>query len=183
MKVATGVAQHYQEHWRIAPQASSCRSAPSSEMPAGFKILTFPPSPRRRMWTYATCGMSSLECNDAIELHLFSPIETMAHVELLTAIAHYHITGHRLDLHHTVNFGRPWVAHSQCEYGLISLPYLDGPQLEWLQIENRKIHCLWLIPITNKEVEFKKAHGIEALESQFDRAKFDYLNPIRSSVV
>ena len=41
----------------------------------------------------------------------------------------------------------------------------------------------WLIPISESEVEYKKAHGVEALEIKFDEAKFNYLDPNRASVV
>lgn len=47
--------------------------------------------------------------------------------------AHFHRTGSALGLGHTVNFGRPWLPGSSCTHGLVSLPYLFGPELEWLQ--------------------------------------------------
>jgi hypothetical protein len=120
---------------------------------------------------------------DPIELHLFSPIKSEAHVELLTAVAHYHLTGEYLGLGHTVNFGRPWLPESECDHGLVSLPYLDGPNLEWLNIEGRAIRFLWLIPITKAEVKFKRTQGLEALEEIFEATSFDYLDPLRKSVV
>lgn len=101
-------------------------------------------------------------------------------VELLTVIAHFHRTGQRLGLGHTVNFGRPWLLSSPCSYGLVSLPYLDGPALEWL--DEPRVRFLWLIPITADERAFKKARGLEALEAQFEAAGFDFLDPARASV-
>jgi hypothetical protein len=119
----------------------------------------------------------------AIELHLFSPVQSSQHVELLTAIAHYHVTGEYLNLGHTVYFGRPWLPGSECDYGFVSLPYLDGPTLEWSKIEGREVRFLWLIPITYAEREFARQHGIEALEAKFDAASFNYLDTHRKSVV
>jgi hypothetical protein len=119
---------------------------------------------------------------EQIELHLFSPVHSLAHVELLTVIAHYHQTGARLGLGHTVNFGRPWLPSSVCECGLISLPYLDGPSLEWLRIGTEAFHFLWLIPVTIQEVQFKKTYGLEALEEKFESTGFNYLDPLRNSV-
>lgn len=84
---------------------------------------------------------------------------------------------------HTVNFGCPWFEKSNSEYGLISLPYLDGPLLENLQSSSRKIQFLWLIPITVSEVNYKKQNGLEALEQKFDEAYFNYLDPYRKSIV
>lgn len=104
-------------------------------------------------------------------------------VELLYFTAHYHRTGAELGLWHTVNFGRPWLVGSNCQYGFISLPYLDGPSLENLQTEHSVAKFYWLIPVTSAEVEYKKMNGIEALEGRFERWKLDYANPLRKSTV
>lgn len=136
------------------------------------------------MWIYATIGMSGPASERGIELHLFSPIqEVESHVELLTVIAHYHLTRTRLGLNHTVNFGRPWLPDSDCVHGLISLPYLDGEKLEIMNLEREHIHCLWLIPITKRELDFVLENGLEALENNFESSKFNYLDPRRGSVV
>jgi hypothetical protein len=129
--------------------------------------------------------MSQAEDNSRLELHLFSPVQHEGHVELLTVIAHYHRTGNMLALGHTVNFGRPWFGGSSCDYGLISLPYLDGPSLEHLRTDNNEldVQFLWLMPITKAERDYKKVQGIEALEQRFDDVSVDYLNPTRQSVV
>jgi hypothetical protein len=122
---------------------------------------------------------------ERLELHLFSPTQADSHVELLTVVAHYHRTGSSLGLGHTVNFGRPWLPHSKCKYGLISLPYLDGPDLENYTCKSvgEEIRFLWLIPITKRERDYKTQNGLEALEARFEEAQFDYLDPSRRSVV
>jgi hypothetical protein len=71
---------------------------------------------------------------------------------------------------------------SRSEYGLVSLPYLDGPSLENLKTDSKELKFYWLIPVTYSEVEFKKQNGLEALEELFDRIGFDYLNPDRNAV-
>jgi len=103
--------------------------------------------------------------------------------ELLVVTAHYHQTGKELGIGHSVNFGKPWWNGSLCDRGLISLPYLDGPKLEWLETNGKKVRFLWMIPVTKTEIDFKKKSGFEALERKFDEEKFDYLNPSRPSVV
>lgn len=120
---------------------------------------------------------------DRLELHLFAPPqgEVACLTEILTATAHYHRTGSRLGLEHSVNFGQPWLPGSKCTFGLISLPYLDGPDLE--RLEKPSVRFLWLIPVTENEVAYKKKHGMEALEELFERAQFNYLDPLRPSVV
>jgi hypothetical protein len=128
--------------------------------------------------------MSQPSDDNGVELHLLSPRADDGLVELLTVIAHYHRTEAQLDAGHTVNFGRPWLPRSRCSYGLISLPYLDGPSLEYLQVDDsRQIRFLWLIPITFEERAFKIRHGLDALESRFESLEFDYANPERLGVV
>ena len=58
-----------------------------------------------------------------------------------------------------------------------------GQCLRRWRLGGQEIKFYWLIPITFSEMEFKKAHGLEALEDTFERAGFDYLNPQRQSVV
>ena len=133
------------------------------------------------------CNMlyvSAVGCR-SLRTTLFSPIQCELHVELLTVIAHYHCTGQTLALGQTVNFGRPWLHGSTCEYGLISLPYLDGPEIEDVCPQGGRLtaKCCWLIPITESERNYKRIHGLEALEFKFDESKFDYLDPYRRSVV
>jgi hypothetical protein len=154
------------------------------ELPKDFSVAEFEPAGKRKMWTYATVGMSESLEEKGVELHLFSPNQQVElHVELLTIITHYHLTGSHLNLHHTVDFGRPWLPDSDCRYGLISLPYLDGPKLEKFQFEKNEVHCYWLVPITKKELDFAKEKGVEALEGAFEASKFNYLDSSRPSVI
>jgi len=178
------IQAHYVKVWRNAPDRESLKASPLHQLPGDFCVLEFSPSESRRMWTYATCCMSQPKDPAPLELHLFSPVATPLHVELLTAIAHFHRTGEALGLHHTVNFGRPWLHGSRCTHGLISLPYLDGPGLEMIELPGAKmpVSFLWLIPITRDELDFKKANGVEALERKFEESRFDYLDPERPSV-
>jgi len=177
------IITHYARNWQTKGESRRWRQGPTWEMPADFQVLVFPPSINRKMWTYATCGMSLQADATPIELHLFSPIQADQHVELLTVVAHYHLTGDYLDVGHTVNFGRPWLTGSSCDHGLISLPYLDGPSLEWLDVDGRQYRFLWLIPVTSSEVEFKKKYGLEALEGCFEARSFDYLDKLRKSAI
>lgn len=177
------IVKHYESVWSVSGQRSVWMRGRRSELPLGFSVLRVPPSDQRSVWTYATVCMSEESDDDRLELHLFSPVEAAEHVELLTATAHFHRTSTRLGLGHTINFGRPWMRGSECTHGLISLPYLDGPELEVLGVGENVVRFLWLVPVTEREVEFKKKHGVEALERRFEQAKFDYVDPHRASVV
>jgi hypothetical protein len=177
------VAKHYEMIWGRCGRDVGFVGGPLNALPDDFKVIEFEPYGDRPMWTYATCGMSSPEDTSPIELHMFSPEKSGEPVELLVAVAHYHRTNSNLDVGHTVNFGKPWINESPCEYGLISLPYLDGPKLEKLKLHSGiTVRCLWLIPITRSEVDFKKKNGLEALEDRFDDMQFNYLDPARSPV-
>jgi hypothetical protein len=150
-----------------------------------FEVLEFPPRPSRRLWTYATAGMSIRRpgpLNYGIEVHLFSPVQYLGHVELLTALAFFHHTGTVLDLGATVNLGRPWLPRSACSYALLASPYLDVSAVEW--VPSREVRCLWLVPITAAERAFRRHHGVAALEKAFEESPaFNYLDPSRHAVV
>lgn len=181
MDYSQDIRKHYSEFWGEFTEHKFTKG-PINELPVGFKILKFVPNNKRNMWTYATCGMSNSDVN-AIELYMFSPAEHDFLIELLTIIAHYHVTGGNLGIGHTINFGCPWYRDSNLEYGLISLPYLDGPVFENYKIATKNIRFLWLIPITANEKNFKNQKGLEALEQKFDKTNFNYLDPYRKSVV
>jgi hypothetical protein len=176
------VVEHYHAVWGSS-EAYVLRSGPFHELPHHFCVLEFPPEEKRSNWIYATCGMSLQPDSPKLELHLTSSIRAKELVELLTITAHYHLTGDYLGLGHTVNFGRPWLPGSQCDYGLVSLPYIYGPRLEWLETAASRIRFLWLIPITLAERSFKMSQGLEALEKEFEKKRFNYLDPRRRSVV
>lgn len=179
------IIAHYESVWGNKANIKHLRLGPFRDLPVNFCILEFPPTPKRNMWTYATCCMSQI--NDAlpIELHMFSSIQTDEIVELLTAVAHYHRTGIYLNLNHTVNFGKPWQDASKCDHGFISLPYLDGPDLEDMVLKelNLLIKFYWLVPVTSYEVDYAKQCGVNALEQKFESAGFNYLDIHRKSVV
>jgi len=178
------IAQHYADAWSQDYSVRRWLDGPVDQLPGDFCILEFARRTTRDMWTYATCCMSQPSDERRLELHLFSPRADETLVELLTAIAHYHRTGESLWLGHSVNLGRPWLPHSSCDHGLISLPYLDGPALEVLTLPGRgNARFLWLIPVTKAEVQFKGSQGLEALEQAFERSRVNYLDPVRESVV
>lgn len=175
------IRAHYARCWQPPEAAVRLSGGRIHELPADFHVLRIP---RGAMVAYATEGMSVPTDAEPLELHMFcrqGQPGAERIVELLTAVAHFHRTRVRLSLGHTVNFGIPWLDGAGAEFGLVSLPYLDGPSFEWLSPPG--VRFLWLIPVTKAEVEFKKQHGLDALETRFEAAAFDYLDPFRRSVV
>jgi hypothetical protein len=179
------IVRHYASIWSDELVEKRSDKGPVSALPTSFPVLEFRPRTTRQFWTYGTCFMSQPQDNDRLEIYLCSPIQYEGHVELLTAIAHYHRTGEMLALGHMVCFGRPWLVESNCGYGLISLPYLDGPSLEHCRKDEEElgIRFLWLVPITKAEREYKQLNGVKALERKFEYTGIDYLNPLRQGVV
>lgn len=176
------VIDHYARHWGEPVQVARLLEGRIQTLPEGFRVAVFQPSPGERI--FATCCMSLAEEDYRLELHIRAsgiPSSEKELVVLLHAVASYHRADGQLGLHHTVNFGQPWQPGSACTHGFISLPYLDGPELEWL--EKPEVRFLWLIPVTPAEVKFKKTQGVEALEERFEESQFNYLNPSRPSVV
>jgi hypothetical protein len=179
---ARSITEHYTRHGAAPSQVVTWTEGPVDELPAAFSVLVITRSDTSV--AYATRCMSEPSDDERLELHLLArpadvPEGELA--ELLVAVAHYHRTGRRLGLGQTVDFGQPWLAGSACTHGLISLPYLDGPSLEWLAAP--LIRFLWLVPVTASEVRFTEAHGVEALALRFDEQRSNLLDPRRASVV
>lgn len=176
------IIDHYSAIWKSNPEIYLWDRGPIEKLYYEFRVLEYPPDESRELWTYATCGMSSLDNDLPIELHICSARQDVQLVELLTSLAYYHKNETAIALNHTVNFGIPWQGNSKCEYAFISLPYLDGPALEDFNFGDRLIKCFWLIPVTEAEVEYRRKYGTEALEEKFDEG-LDFINPERRSVV
>ena len=178
------IVQHYISQWNTEPKTYMWDKGPYEKLSSDFRILEFEPHGERNMWTYATNCMSQPNDENPIEIHIFSSIKDDSIIEILTALAYYHRKTCSVGLNHTVNFGRPWQDESACRFGYISLPILDGPELENLEIPdiNRIIKFYWIIPITQEEVNYKIRHGFEMLEEQFDKG-LNFLDPKRKSLV
>lgn len=177
------IISHYEKVFNEVAKVYIWDKGPFEKLPSDFRILEFPPTETKGAWIYATCCMSQPEDLQKIELHVYSSTKDESIIELLVALAFYHRTTNKIDLNHTVNFGRPWQRNSLCEYGFVSLPYIDGPVLEDLSTSSGIIKCYWLIPVSKKEVEYKKENGVEALESKFDEPSFNFIDPNRASMV
>jgi hypothetical protein len=179
------IIQHYKDFWKAEdPSIFMFDKGPFDKLPHNFRVLEFQPRQNRTMWTYATCCMSQENDLEPMEIHIFSWDQDRSVIELLTALAYYHINTRRIGLSHTVNFGRPWKENSTCTYGLISLPYLDGPAFEnyYLPRDDKLVKFFWLIPVTEDEVLYKRQFGVELLERKFGKG-FNYIDPLRKSVV
>jgi Suppressor of fused protein (SUFU) len=136
-------------------------------------------------WYYASRGAWQIQTDGPrLEFFLSCPDSNPIHVETLAMVANLHADKrYRIKLGQIIKVGRPWVEKSSCDHLLVSLPYLLGPRFEYLRVLDLEIRFMWLVPITQAEAEFARAHGVPALEEAFERAAFDTMDPKRRSVV
>jgi hypothetical protein len=176
--------QHYETHFGRTGKKLKLERGPTEKLHTDFYVLELMPNDRHNMYCYCTVGMSADRIDEnLIELILYSPRADNSIVELLTCCASYHRNTLPLNIHHTVNIGRPWLDNSKCDHGFISSPYLDGEELELFDFGGPIIHCYWFIPITEKERDYKIDSGCEALEQLFEEKQIDYLNPDRNCLI
>jgi hypothetical protein len=160
---------------------------PIEERIPGFRIFRVGPGPRFAGWIYVSSGCwdTTSVGGHGLEFVLTAPVDDQQHLESVTMSAYYHAgpPHQRLDHGHVVPIGRPWFADSACDRYLVSLPYPFDPDFEVFVWDGGHTRILWLLPITPAERDVWASEGMEALETLFEEAQIDYLNPNRSSVV
>jgi hypothetical protein len=159
-------------------------AGPAPHVVPGFRVLELPPNGETALWTYASMGVfaSARGSDTPIEFLLMTERQTGRGVELLTMVVHYHLS-QPLGLGHMLAIGEPWLPGASCDGFLVSLPYPFGPSFQRAPLGEGEAHLYWLLPITAAERRFAKAHGVEALEAEFERAQVGYWVPDRRSVV
>ena len=176
--------KHYKKYFGTSGSIKRWTKGPQDKLHPDFYVLEVGPNQVHNMWTYLTVGMSLDRTDDnLVELFIYSPNQDDSLVELLTINASFHRNSEPLNIHHTVNIGQPWISNSGCDHGFISLPYLDGEELELFEYNDRTFHCYWFIPITELERDYKIEKGCEALEQLFEDKQLDYLNPQRNCLI
>lgn len=165
--------------WPIGPM--------ESRVP-GFAIARVAPGPRLPgLWGYVSLGCwgATHDHGHGLEFILLGPSDDARLIELATINAYYHCgpVEQRLDVGHSVPIGEPWLPGSECDHLLISLPYPIGAEFEVCVWDGGHARILWALPITEGERNFKREHGLELLEQQFDDVALKYWVVDRSSVV
>lgn len=154
-----------------------------------LRLATVEPAGDRPYAVYATIGSWDVvrHGEHGIEFVILGYEQDRAdHLQRLAMVAHYHANddeSFELDHGHTLPLGEPWLPGSTLDTVLVSLPYPLGPDFEVCEWEGGHARMLWLLPISDAEREFGRTHDLESLESRFDQARIDYLDPNRPSVV
>lgn len=175
---------HYERRFSTSLWARRWHEPPHpslTPLPAEFEVRKYKRDADSAL--FATVCMSGAEDPKPLELHIIAADDEATgsrSVFLLTVTAHFHRTGRRLDVGHTVNFGEPWVPDGACSRGLVSRPYFDGPDFE--REPTQGIRCAWLLPVTDSEVNYKIEFGLDALESKFEAAQINALDWARPAV-
>jgi len=178
------IKKHYAKQWTKNFNEVKDIEDPLFDFCPDFSVLEFPPFGSRTNYTYATCGLSTCNVSPQLEFHMFSSIRNQSIANLLASVAYYHAENNgNLGLWHSINFGEPWQGESLATYGLISLPYLDGPKFERGKFNSKEVSFYWIVPITEREKDYKKERGVEALEQIFEASNFDYSNANRPSLI
>jgi hypothetical protein len=181
------ILAHYKEVWPGQDLVDSHWTPGSMawRLPS-LHIVKVAPSSTATMWTFATIGASDVTRGEptGLEFVAVATSESAAVITRLGWIAWYHAgpPENRLGAGHTVPIGEGWVEGSPLDSILLTLPYLWGPRLEHCPIGDRHIQVLWAVPIHQSELDFKIAHGLDALEQRFEEQHVEYLDPFRPPV-
>jgi Suppressor of fused protein (SUFU) len=154
---------------------------PITEILPEYKVLKVW-SKDLNLWAYISIGSWNLFDNSKLEFVILASDDNSKYIERLAMTTYYHSL-HRLGLNHTFPLGEPWIENSTLEYCLVSKPYPLGEEFEICNIRKEHIHFFWLLPITEKEREFKVENGTEALESKFESEELEFWDAKRKSVI
>jgi Suppressor of fused protein (SUFU) len=159
-------------------------AGPIQSAAPGFHVLEVAPGPKIKLFTYVSVGAGLIAKPNAmqVEFVLVAPEASDRHVELLAMTTYYHRKT-ALGLGHTFPLGQPWLPDSSLDHMLVSRPYPFGADFEIFEREGMLVQMLWLLPITEAERDFKRARGLEELESRFDSAAIEYWDPSRASII
>lgn len=144
-----------------------------------FSVIKYPPTDEFPMYRYATVGMSFGDELNAIELYMVSQFENDHIIDILTWVAFYHKEVEKFKVDDTINFGVPWFTKSNCDYGLVCMPFIDSPEFK----DCGDINCMWLLPITKEESDYKEEFGVYALEEKFGECELNFIDFFRDSVI
>jgi hypothetical protein len=107
-------------------------------------------------------------------------------VELLAMVASYCEREDDDGLHdgHTVPIGHPWIEGAAADHLYVNKPYFVSRDFAGLEIDHSfTVRFLWLVPITEREKEWRHECGQEAFEQWLEDHGVTPEDPARRSSV
>ena len=149
-----------------------------------FRALEIEPGPVAGNWNYVSSGTWEVAQEGAglIESTIITDQPNLRQIQLLTMNHVYH-RDENLMVGSTYAIGEPWVEGSNCTHMLVSLPYPYGLDFELCAIGDGHLHIYWLLPITEKEHDYKVQNGADALEEVFETKGLECWKTKRKSVI
>lgn len=159
-------------------------------------IYQFEPHGDRNYWTLITGGMSDAKQNfpDGKPKYIADRAEILMYVRepqgwmfnVLKGLAEMPFDDNTF-LHwwHTVPNGKPMTAKPSLLTNFFFLPpYFEQEDFNTMHIDGDRVDFLWLIPITDSELQYKREHGGQALEDLMSKIEMSpIVNEDRQSII
>src|SRR5262249_1929904 len=133
---------------------------------ANLTIIRIDPLiPESGIWAYVTSGAKEVRCEPyRREFFILSPVQHERHFQTLKEVVFRHaVPNNPLAVGDTFSLDRPWIEGALCDCLLVSRPYLYGPSLEFLDLDECQVQFCWLLPVTRQERDYLATNGLEAL--------------------
>ena len=152
-----------------------------------FRVLELAPA-GREPWIYVSAGAAHLRSFGGVghEFVIRTLQQERLMVELLAMVASYSTRADHGGLHdgHTVPIGHPWVEGGEADHLYLNKPYFVSRDFAMLRIDDSlRVQFLWLVPITEREKEWRHEHGQEAFEQRLEDHAVTPEDPTRRSTV
>jgi hypothetical protein len=147
-----------------------------------FRALELAPPGGDQPWIYVSAGAAHLRRFDGVghEYVIRTWQQDRLMVELLSMVAAYSTREDHDG--HTVPIGGPWVEGAEADHLYFNKPYFVSRDFAGLRIDDAfSLRFLWLVPITEREKEWRHEHGQEAFEQWLEEHHVRPEDPARRS--
>lgn len=157
-------------------------------------IYEIPPQKGRYFWTYITGGMSDIAQNVNIGSNSINPYSELiiytseksiwARKVLYNLAYHPFLNNSYVQYSSTVEFDFPFVEEAEMKNALLLDTKVEERGFMDFELDGKKINFLRVLPLSDKELEFKNKNGMSALLNKFSESQVDFVVDImRKSVI
>lgn len=149
-----------------------------------IKIALYAPTQLRPFWTYATVGLSEISLDSVfpVELHMLASEKSRQVLETISAFLDFAVS-HSLKPQEIFSLNQPAEVLTKCKHLYLSYPCLDGEGFPELFFNQKEIHFLWIVPITDEELRYLNDTSPDMLEEKFLEFEVDFANWDRNSLI